>query len=70
MNNGILRKQRGAATEHAKKLGRTERHYEYTNDEMKVGTRRMSQAKNPPLVVAHEIPVGRKRGVCKPGEEY
>jgi hypothetical protein len=71
MNEGILRKQRAHAEEHAKKLGRTENYYEVGPDgEVKHGVRRMSQVKNPPNVRASEIPVGRKRGVCKPGDEY
>lgn len=66
MSDRFITKQRTHAEE--KKLGRTERYCEITDSgKFKTGTRRMDAKKNPPLVVAHEVPVGRARGVAKPG---
>lgn len=55
----------------SKKLGRVERSYSIDSEgSVKETSRRESAQKCPPLTVQNVVPVGRPRGVCKPGEEY
>lgn len=65
----FLKKQLDSAQ--SKPLGRTECVYRYDMNTGKTtyGERRVSAATQPPNVTAGMFPVGRSRGVAKPGSE-
>lgn len=69
MSNRFLERQLNSAE--SKKLGRTERFYDYDAEKNEIceGERRGDAATRPPNVTAGAYPVGRTMGIAKPGSE-